>query len=69
MPKYIINKNEDVKGYNEVHETSCNHLPAVNNQVSLGYHADAKSAVSYAKLTGYKNADGCYYCCNDAHHG
>lgn len=69
MPNYIINTNTDSNGYNEVHNTSCNHLPEVANQVSLGYHIGAEAAVSYAKSVGYKNADGCYYCCNEAHHG
>jgi len=69
MPNYIINKNQDDNNRNEVHTTSCNHLPLAKNQASLGSHPDAKSAVSYAKLLGWKNADGCYYCCNEAHHG
>lgn len=69
MTYYIINKNEDNKGNNEIHNTSCGHLPLAQNQVSLGWQNDAKSAVSYAKSIGWKNADGCYYCCEEAHHG
>ena len=67
MNHYIINKNADSKGYNEVHTTSCDHLPASENQVDLGYHVDSVSAVAYAKLSGWKNADGCYHCCREAH--
>lgn len=69
MSNYIINKNQDSKGYNEVHTTSCTHLPEVKNQVALGWFTDAKSAVAYAKSNGYPTADGCYYCCADAHKG
>ncbi len=67
MPNYIINKNKDSNGFNEVHTTSCKYLPDDHNQVQLGYHADEKNAVTYAKSYGWKNADGCYYCCPKAH--
>ena len=40
-----------------------------NNQVSLGWHSDAVAAVSYAKALDWKSADGCYYCCEEAHNG
>lgn len=66
---YIINKNLDENGRNEVHVTTCSHLPLLRNQVSLGWHPNARSAVAYAKQIGWKYADGCYYCCNEAHHG
>ena len=69
MAYYIINKNEDDKGRNEVHTTTCGHLPLVQNRVSLGYFSDGKAAVSYAKSIGWKKADGCYYCANEAHKG
>lgn len=69
MAYYIINRNPDSNGRNEVHTTSCGHLPLFKNQVSLGWHSDAVAAVAYAKRLGWKNADGCYYCCEKAHHG
>mgnify|MGYP000894725497 CR=1 FL=1 len=69
MPNYIINKNTDNNGYNEVHTTDCGHAPAVYNQDSLGWFSNAKPAVSHAKNNGYPNADGCYYCCEEAHRG
>lgn len=69
MANYIINKNTDNNGKNEVHNTSCEHLPLLQNQVSLGWHANANAAVTYAKSIGWNNADGCYYCCNEAHKG
>lgn len=69
MPNYIINKQVDEKGLNEVHTTDCGHLPLSYNQVDLGWHANAISAVDFAKQRGWSRADGCYYCCNEAHHG
>ena len=69
MNNYIINKNSDENGRNEVHTTTCNHLPLSQNQYALGMHSDAKAAVAFAKLLGWKSADGCYYCCNEAHNG
>lgn len=69
MVHYIINKNKDSKGYNEVHQTTCSHLPETKNQIQLGWFPNATSAVSYAKKNGYPNADGCYYCCTAAHRG
>lgn len=69
MPNYIINKEKTDGKYNEVHTTLCSHLPVAYNQVSLGWHADAVDAVLYARTNGYPQADGCYYCCNEAHHG
>ncbi len=69
MPNYIINKNKDTHGYNEIHETTCGHLPELQNRISLGWHANSKDALSHAKSIGWKDADGCYYCCNEIHHG
>ncbi len=70
MPNYIINVNEDEKGYNEVHnETTCSHLPATYNRKTLGNFSNEIDAVSYAKRIGYTNADGCAHCCPLAHKG
>lgn len=67
MPYYIINKNQDANECNEVHTTTCDYLPLVQNQISLGWHSDEHDAVKYAKNCGWYNADGCYYCCNKEH--
>lgn len=67
MPYYIINKQSDENGYNEVHTTTCGHLPAPLNQVNIGWHTDEIAAVAYAKNQGWTYADGCYYCCPKAH--
>lgn len=69
MANYIINKNKDEKGLNEVHTTTCLHLPKMTNWDNLGYHSNEIEAVNYAKRNGYPNADGCKYCCPLAHNG
>lgn len=66
---YIINKSPDEHGYNEVHTTTCVRRPNYYNQEDLGLHANAIAAVNYAKTHGWPRADGCYYCCREAHHG
>ena len=68
MDIYYINKNNDGKGYNEVHTSNCNYLPEEKNRIYLGVFSDEIQAVNYAKAKGY-NADGCYYCCPKAHRG
>ena len=69
MANYVLNKNSDSNGRNEVHTTTCSYVPLLQNQVSLGWHTNGVSAVNYAKSIGWKNSDGCYYCCKEAHNG
>lgn len=69
MPYYIINKEKTDGRWNEVHTTTCTHKPSYQNQHDLGWHADEIDAVAFAKKNGYPYADGCYYCCERAHHG
>jgi len=69
MPNYIINKEKTDGKYNEVHTTTCNHLPILNNRENLGYFANAKAAVVYATTNGYPKADGCNFCCEEANRG
>lgn len=69
MPNYIINKNADENNMNEVHRTTCAHLPYPVNQVPLGFFNTNKEALAYAKRMGWNNADGCKHCCPDIHHG
>ncbi len=71
MPNYIVNRNAQANGDNEVHVTprsSCYspRYPAPENQESLGSHASCHGAVQEAKRRGYK-ADGCYYCSPACH--
>ena len=65
MPDYCVNT-EETDGAHEVHEMSCGHLPALQNQKKLGWFADCHGAVAEAKKT-YSNADGCGHCCKPCH--
>ncbi len=74
MPYYIVNKNAQSNGDNEVHVTprsSCSSplYPNPENQVHLGYHSTCHGAVQAAKNLGYRRANGCYYCANACHTG
>ncbi len=50
----------------EVHKSDCDHKPTVNLS-TLGSFNYPSEAIAYAKRSGYSNADGCYYCCNQSH--
>lgn len=68
MYHYLINKNKDENGRNEIHKTNiCGHLPALQNRVNLGYFSADDEALRYARRIGYSDADGCYYCCEEIH--
>ena len=70
MQSFIINKNQQANGDHEVHNatTGCIHMPNVENQVNLGYHASCKEAVAKAKQQWPNNRiDGCFYCCPACH--
>lgn len=66
---YIINKNADEKGLHEVHKSDCLFRPLSYNSAYLGEFSDGIKAVAYAKSIGWATADGCKYCCPEAHHG
>ena len=66
MKKYIVNTTADSQGDHEVHENTCNRLPAYHNQKDLGYHMGCYSAVTKAKET-YPTANGCYHCSRTCH--
>jgi len=70
MARFIINKNPQANGDQEVHNatTGCAHMPNVENQIDLGYHASCQEAVFLAKqkFTGHK-IDGCFYCSKACH--
>ena len=69
MKNYIINKNRDKDGHNEIHAPNCHRMPEAQNQVHLGLHVNATYALSHAKQQGWTHADGCYHCSSEAHHG
>lgn len=66
MQYYLVNKNAQSNGDNEVHRNDCQRLPYLENRVQLGLHYSCKSAVRKAKEMGY-NANGCKYCCEECH--
>ena len=63
---YYVNKNKDAQGNHEVHKEGCNKMPALQNREYVGYFNNAHDAVRKAKQT-YPTADGCYWCCPEAH--
>ena len=70
MNHYLINKNADEKGRNEIHKTNiCGHLPDPKNRENLGWFSSDEDALKHAKDNGYPKADGCYYCCEKIHRG
>jgi hypothetical protein len=66
MKNYYVNKNKDVDGDHEVHESGCKHMPLAENRTYLGEFSSCSGAVTEAKKT-YPTADGCYHCCEACH--
>lgn len=70
MPRFILNRNMQANGDNEVHNVTkgCAFMPQVASQLDLGEHLDCHGAVARAKAV-YKNAriNGCRYCCPACH--
>ena len=66
MKSYYVNKNAQPNGDHEVHEGSCEHMPAPHNCEYLGVFSDCHGAVRRAKER-YPTADGCYYCSRPCH--
>lgn len=69
MAHYIINTNEDQRGYHEVHDKdSCSHLPYTWNQKEVGNYYGCASAVSAAKNQNpFWKVDGCKHCSPQCH--
>lgn len=61
-----MNQNAQTNGDHEVHTDQCSHLPNFLNRRNLGFFRDCHDAVKKAKEYD-KDADGCYYCCNECH--
>lgn len=68
MALYYVNLNADDNGYNEVHKSDCYWLSIASDKQYLGSFSNGVEAVNFAKRLGFK-ADGCYFCCKEAHHG
>ncbi len=68
MPNYYVNRNAQTNGDHEVHEESCQYLPAVLNRIHLGFFYNCSDAVREARKY-YSQVNGCYYCCRPCHTG
>lgn len=66
MFNYFINKNLEFNGENEIHKEGCSFMPEKENLEFLGSYDNANEAKIEAIIKGY-NADGCYFCCREAH--
>lgn len=70
MPNFVINSNPQSNGDHEVHNSTigCSYMPAVANQVDLGYHLNCQSAVADAKRRWpASRINGCFWCANACH--
>jgi hypothetical protein len=63
---YYVNKNQQLNGDHEVHNSSCNYLPSAENRTYLGNYNNCRDAVAKAK-TYYSQSNGCYWCSNACH--
>ena len=69
MPAYCVNKNTDSRGFHEVHEYGCDHLPDQKNRHYLGVHDSCHPAARQANDEGFSPADGCGHCSSGCHTG
>ncbi|QSH40690.1 hypothetical protein P0136_11960 [Lentisphaerota bacterium ZTH] len=66
MDVYIVNKIAQETGEHEIHKTSCNFLPGVEERTPIGIFETCHEAIGKAKEF-YDNVDGCKYCCPECH--
>lgn len=66
MASYYVNKKAQSNGDHEVHKSSCQYLPNLDNRKYLGEFNNCKDAVIEAKKT-YNQSNGCYTCSNECH--
>lgn len=66
MESYYVNTNSQANGDHEVHTSTCNHLPSIENRQYLGVFGNCEDAVQEAKKY-FAQADGCYYCSKPCH--
>ena len=67
---YYINRNQQNNGDHEVHESSCQHVPSIQNRIYLGSFYNCKEAVDEAKRiypSKKEKINGCYHCSNECH--
>lgn len=63
---YYVNTNAQTDGTHEVHRSDCSWLPDTENRLCLGSFNNGNEAVKAAKKY-YRDVDGCFYCCREAH--
>lgn len=52
----------------EIHKQTCKCTKSQHSNIKfIGTFASPSKAITSAKSQGYKEADGCYYCCNSYH--
>ncbi len=66
LRKYYVNNSAQSNGDHEVHEEHCAFLKLAVDVKFLGLFENGIQAVAYAKKL-YSRADGCFYCCKEAH--
>ncbi|HEX8392938.1 MAG TPA: hypothetical protein VF665_11320 [Longimicrobium sp.] len=64
--KYYVNDEAQANGDHEVHKTGCAWMPE-KNRTYLGEFDSCEGAVTKAKKTYPRTANGCYYCSNACH--
>lgn len=69
MKEYRLNLNKDNNGYNEVHSELCHYFRELSNYKDLGRFENEIEAVTVARIAYLPTADGCKYCCPNAHKG
>lgn len=66
MKKFYINTKAQSNGDHEVHESTCNYLPSVDNRKYLGEFFSCDDAVAAAERS-YTKVNGCYHCAYSCH--
>jgi hypothetical protein len=61
--RYYVNKNAQLNGDHEVHESSCSFLPNAENRIYLGDFSSCFPAVTAARKY-FSQVNGCHYCSN-----
>lgn len=70
MARFVLNRNQQPNGDNEVHNatTGCIWMPEPQSQINLGEYSTCHGAVVYAKsMYGNARINGCAYCCPACH--
>ena len=66
MGRYCVNKDMDIRGFHEVHNSECcfpSFLPKKDKMICFEAESDSKAMEAAKKF--YKKVDGCYYCMQD----